>query len=108
MARQPDILRPIRLHTTFPEDIRAKLDLYLYSEAEGRVPKGAYQRFIIERIRQFFSRDSLILDRDEQRMIKRLIDYHDAISGPPQDYWIDEGEYRCAQELLRRLIDANP
>ena len=54
MARQPDILRPIRLNTTIPGDLRARLDLHLYSEVEMRVPKGAYQRFICERIREFF------------------------------------------------------
>jgi hypothetical protein len=52
--RRPNILRPIKLTTTLPEDIRAKLDLYLYSEVEGRVPKGAYQQFFIERIQEFF------------------------------------------------------
>lgn len=39
-----------------PESIRAKLDLLLFSEVEGRVPHGSYQRFIIERIKEFFDR----------------------------------------------------
>jgi len=54
MARQPNIQRPIKLTTTLPEDIRGKLDLHLFSDAEGRVPKGAYQGFLIERIKDFF------------------------------------------------------
>jgi hypothetical protein len=58
MSRPANIRRPVRLHTTLPEDIRAKLDLYLYSSVEGRVPVGAYQRFIIERIRDFFAREA--------------------------------------------------
>lgn len=53
--RRPNVIRPIKLNISLPEDIRAKLDLYLYSEAEGRVPMGAYQRFFIERINEFFS-----------------------------------------------------
>lgn len=52
--RRPNILRPTKLTLMLPEDIRAKLDLLLFSEVEGRVPKGAYQRFFIERINEFF------------------------------------------------------
>jgi len=61
MPRQPDIFRPIKLTTTLPEDIRAKLDIHLYSDLEGRVPKGAYQQFFIDRIRDFFDTRSLDL-----------------------------------------------
>lgn len=55
MAKQPNILRPVRLHTTLPEDLHGKLTLYLFSPAEGKVPKGAYQKFICDRIVEFFS-----------------------------------------------------
>ena len=55
MPRRPAITPNIRLGTTLPAEIRAKLDLYLFSEVEGRVPKGAYQAFIIERIVEFFA-----------------------------------------------------
>ena len=54
MPRKPDIIRPSLLHLSIPEDVRAKLDLFLYSPLESRVPKGAYQRFFIERIQEFF------------------------------------------------------
>lgn len=54
MPRKPDVIRPTLLHMSIPEDVRAKLDLYLFSELEGRVPKGAYQRFFTERIQEFF------------------------------------------------------
>lgn len=53
--RHPNIIRPIKLTTTIPEDLRLKLDLYLFSDVEGRIPKGAYQDFICARIREFFS-----------------------------------------------------
>jgi hypothetical protein len=59
MAKPRNIVRPVALRTTFPEDIRARLDLYLWSEVEGRVPQGAYQRFLISRIREFFEDASL-------------------------------------------------
>ena len=58
--RRPDIHRPVKLTTTLPENVRAVLDLYLYSEVENRIPVGAYQQFIVERILEFF--DSKALD----------------------------------------------
>jgi hypothetical protein len=54
MPRRPNIIRPVKLLISLPEDIHAKLVLHLYSEAEGRVPQGAYQKFFVERILQFF------------------------------------------------------
>ena len=57
-GRRPSVLRSIDLHTMIPEDLYAKLSVYLYSAAEGRVPKGAYQKFICDRIIEFFNRGS--------------------------------------------------
>lgn len=54
MPKLPAIDRPVKLTTTLPESVRAPLDLHLWSEVEGRVPKGAYQAFIVERVREFF------------------------------------------------------
>lgn len=54
VPRRPDTDRPVRLTTSLPESVRAPLDIFLWSEVENRVPKGAYQTFIIERIQEFF------------------------------------------------------
>jgi hypothetical protein len=54
--RPANILRPIKLTTTLPEDVWLRLTAYLHSDLEGRVPVGAYQKFIIERINEFFAR----------------------------------------------------
>ena len=59
------IIRPIKLTTTFPEDVRSQLDIYLYSEVERRVPKGAYQAFLVDRIRKFFLNRQLQLPTGE-------------------------------------------
>lgn len=56
IGRPPNILRPTKLTTYIPEDLRVKLDLYLYSEVEGRIPHGAYSRFLVERVKEFFER----------------------------------------------------
>ena len=55
MPRRPNLDRPVRLTLKLPETVRAKLDLILYSKLEGRVPKGEYQEFFIERIQEFLS-----------------------------------------------------
>lgn len=52
MARPRRTLRPTSLNLAIPEDIRAMLDLRLYSELEGRVPHGAYSAYICQLIRQ--------------------------------------------------------
>jgi len=50
-ALDPSIATNLHL----PESVRTRLDLLLFSELEGRVPKGAYQRFFLERITEFFA-----------------------------------------------------
>lgn len=61
MPRPADILRPTQLEISLPEDVRAQLDLYLFSEAEGCVPRGAYKRFFVSRLREFFGAEKLDL-----------------------------------------------
>lgn len=56
MSRPYNIIRPTKLTLHLPEDVRAKLDLLLFSSVEGRIPKGAYQKFFIERINEFFAK----------------------------------------------------
>jgi hypothetical protein len=54
MPPRPSLIRPSHIHLSLPEDIRGKLDLMLWSGVDGRVPKGAYQRFFLDRIQEFF------------------------------------------------------
>lgn len=55
MPRRPAITPNVRLSTTLPAEVRARLDIFLFSEVEGRVPKGAYQDFFVARAVEFFS-----------------------------------------------------
>jgi len=66
VSRQPLITRPTTLHMHIPEGIRARLDLYLHSDLEGRVPKGAYQAFFSERITEFFNQEEFVLPNGEK------------------------------------------
>jgi len=47
-------VRPTSLHISLPEDLRARMDLHLWSGLEQRVPKGAYQRLIVSLLREYF------------------------------------------------------
>lgn len=59
---RPKNARPSRiLNLALPADIGARLDLFLYSEAEQRIPFAAHQRFISDRVREFFATESLDL-----------------------------------------------
>lgn len=60
------------LQTHLPESVRTRLDLFLFSEVEGRIPMGAYQEFLIQRINEFFEWRKL--DLGEGRFV----------AGPPE------------------------
>jgi hypothetical protein len=55
MPRKAALVPNKHLHTTIPAELAAKLDLFLWSEVEGRVPQGAYQGFVVQAIREFFT-----------------------------------------------------
>lgn len=97
--RRPNVLRPIPLTTSFPEDIRAKLDLHCYSESEGRVPKGAIQKFLIERIREYFSKTVIPLQPQTREALKLALG--EALSDLPQEWWTDH--FANAQEAYLRV-----
>jgi len=56
MPRKPSITPNKHLHTTIPADLATRLDLFLWSDVEQRVPQGAYQSFICDAIRDFFNK----------------------------------------------------
>lgn len=56
MPRQPNIIPPTQLRTSLPADLRARLDLHLWSDSEGRVPVGAYQRLLVALLSDYLNR----------------------------------------------------
>lgn len=61
MPRPKNALAAKKLHVAVPGQWGTRLDLLLYSPTEQRIPFGAHQRFLVERIREFFERDQLDL-----------------------------------------------
>ena len=54
---RPRLTVPTRqIHFRIPEPLAARLELYLMSEIEGRVPFGGYQVFFEKILREFFAK----------------------------------------------------
>jgi hypothetical protein len=51
MARRKAITRPIEKNISLPEDLVAQVDLMLFSDLEGKVPFGAWKRYVEKLIR---------------------------------------------------------
>lgn len=60
MPGRPSLIRTVPLTITLPEDIHGKLSLYLYSESEQRIPKGAYQRLFVQLLNEFFNKPEVL------------------------------------------------
>lgn len=56
MSRPKLLTRPKHLTISLPSDVLEKLNRFLHSDRTGGVPKGAHQRFFVERIEEFFRR----------------------------------------------------
>ena len=61
MPRKPNIIPSSIVNVALPLPERTKLDFFLHSEVEGRVPLGAYKEFFSARIREFFDSKNLDL-----------------------------------------------
>ena len=57
MSRRPNVIRPVKLTLHLPEDIYVKVATHLYSPSAQRIPDGAWQRFFIARINEFFAKE---------------------------------------------------
>lgn len=109
--KTPKIIRPSKLTLHLPEDVRAKLDLHLYSEVEGRIPFGAYQRFLSERINEYFAQKRSYLSDKEAYVVRRVL-YEVVTEGDSnqwsQETWQDtfgngQEAYLLARELSEKL-----
>lgn len=56
MPRPRKTIPSVQLNLALREDIRARLDLLLYSPLEQRVPQGAYQQFFEALLLEYFNR----------------------------------------------------
>ena len=54
MSRRPNLIPSIQLNVALPLDVHTQLSAHLYSELEGRVPFGAYQKFLVDLLRLHF------------------------------------------------------
>jgi hypothetical protein len=61
MARHANIIPSKQLNLALPLPIFTRLNIQLYSELEGRVPHGAFSRFMIDLLQQRFSQHQIDL-----------------------------------------------
>ena len=61
MSKRPNLVPSQPLNTVIPLPVYTALCSHLYSELEGRVPHGAFSRFLTELLRKFFSERHLDL-----------------------------------------------
>lgn len=52
MSRPPRAIRPVEKSLSLPRDLCDRIDLLLWSELEGKVPHGAFSRFVEAAIRE--------------------------------------------------------
>ncbi len=72
MPRAKLIHRPRKLTLHLPEDVVARLDLFLFSTALSKIPEGSYQRFFTDRIVEFFDMEVVMMpDGEPLRMSKK-------------------------------------
>lgn len=55
MARPKQVIRPIEMSVSIPEDLHARLKLELFSDVEGRVPHGKISQLFTLLLRQHFA-----------------------------------------------------
>ena len=55
MARPRKAVRPVEKSLSLPQDIADRIDLHLWSALEGKVPHGAFSKFVEAAVREWFS-----------------------------------------------------
>lgn len=61
MSRRKNLIPSIQLNVALPEDIWLKLTSVLFSDLEQRVPHGAYQKYLVDLLRERFESKPLDL-----------------------------------------------
>ena len=65
----------MKFHASLPEDLKARLDLHLYSEIEGCIPRGALSNLMAQLVREFFEPKPLVNEETLRwmRMVGMLV-----------------------------------
>ena len=93
MSRRPNPIPSVQLNVALPLDVHTRLSAHLSSELEQRVPFGAYQRFLVELIRERFDGKSL--------------DLAPFLEGVPADTFRVSGTTEAILALKYKLMEAS-
>jgi len=61
VAKTPNLIPSKQLNVALPLPLMTRLAAHLYSDLEGRVPHGAYSRFLINLLQVHFAEQALDL-----------------------------------------------
>lgn len=67
MARPRNAVPSVEKRVSLPEDLCAILDLQFYSQLEGRIPYGAWSRYLERLIRQDLATRSKEVSNDQDK-----------------------------------------
>lgn len=107
MPKPKRVDRPVPKHIHFSQSLVDRVDLHLYSELEGRVPFGAWQKFITELVEGYFQQGG-----ERESFLKAakqiyLDDGQDNGFGDPEAYH-SRGDRIMEAELTRLGYDVTP
>lgn len=55
MARPKKAVKPVEKSLSLPQDVADRIELMLWSDLEGKVPHGAFSKFLEQAVREWFS-----------------------------------------------------
>jgi len=61
MGKRPNLIPSQQLNVALPMPLYVQLSAHLYSDLEGRVPHGAFSRFLVDLLRARFTEQYLDL-----------------------------------------------
>lgn len=61
MPRPRKVERSHHMSVYLPESVKAKMDIELYSELEGRVPFGAYNNLFVDLVRGWLAERGILV-----------------------------------------------
>lgn len=88
MGKPQNIIPTKKLTTALPLDAYTMLSVFLFSEAEGRVPQGAYANFLSARIKEYFT--------------SRQLDLAPLVGTPPGAFFVS-GTPEAIEQLINKL-----
>jgi hypothetical protein len=64
MPKKRSTDRPVKVQTWLPTSLKARVDLFLYSPAEGRVPYGAFAKLVETLLTDYLDKAESLIEKE--------------------------------------------